>query len=145
MAEYASMYVICALAAILFLGGWHGPIPRPEVGADASLGGIWAQNIGQALGQFDAELPWWRKLSVAAMTLGGTVFQGEGLKIVAHQVIGIVNLLIKAFGLYFVMIWVRWTLPRIRIDQVMYLCLKVLLPFSLACVAWAAVQAVLVG
>src|SRR5690606_24166416 len=25
MAEYAAMYVICAIATICFLGGWHGP------------------------------------------------------------------------------------------------------------------------
>jgi NADH-quinone oxidoreductase subunit H len=28
---------------------------------------------------------------------------------------------------------IRWTLPRIRIDQVMYLCYKVLLPIGMAC------------
>jgi NADH-quinone oxidoreductase subunit H len=38
--------------------------------------------------------------------------------------------IIKCWLLVFVMIWVRWTLPRLRIDQVMMACLKYLLPIS---------------
>src|SRR5262249_28300907 len=34
----------------------------------------------------------------------------------------------KVLGLMFVQMWLRWTLPRPRIDQVLYACVKVLLP-----------------
>ncbi len=36
----------------------------------------------------------------------------------------------KCWILVLVMMWVRWTLPRLRIDQVMMTCLKYLLPIS---------------
>lgn len=38
----------------------------------------------------------------------------------------------KVMGIIFVQMWLRWTLPRPRIDQVLYVCVKVLLP--MACV-----------
>src|SRR5205085_653139 len=38
----------------------------------------------------------------------------------------------KCLGIIYVQMWLRWTLPRPRIDQVLYACVKVLLP--LACV-----------
>ncbi len=36
----------------------------------------------------------------------------------------------KTWLLVFVMMWVRWTLPRLRIDQVMMTCIKYLIPIS---------------
>ena len=137
MSEYAAMYVICALATVLFLGGWHGPIPRPALPEGTSLITMWGEAIRAGIPGAQSFIG---KFVLFFSSLIRTVLTPDGLHIVANEIIGAVNLLGKAFGLYFIMIWVRWTLPRIRIDQVMYLCLKVLLPIGLLCVIWAVVQ-----
>src|SRR5262249_3071627 len=48
------------------------------------------------------------------------------------NVINVVVFIVKGWLLVFVMMWVRWTLPRLRIDQVMMTCLTYLLPISCA-------------
>jgi NADH-quinone oxidoreductase subunit H len=55
------------------------------------------------------------------------------------QAISVVIFIAKGWLLVFVMIWVRWTLPRLRIDQVMMTCLKYLLPLSCILLAGAAI------
>jgi NADH-quinone oxidoreductase subunit H len=52
------------------------------------------------------------------------------LGFVLGNVINAIIFIVKGWILVFVMMWVRWTLPRLRIDQVMMTCLKYLLPLS---------------
>lgn len=101
MGEYASMFAVCGVASILFLGGWNTGIP----GLDATLQGYRAE--GAASDSFFAA-------GYLSNVLGAGVFAS------------------KAALLVFVQIWVRWTLPRLRIDQVMITCLKYLVPISCA-------------
>lgn len=76
LSEYANVFVVSAIAATLFLGGWSAPLPF----LDFIPGPIW--------------------------------FIG------------------KSMVLVFTQMWLRWTLPRLRVDQLMGVCWKVFLPFS---------------
>jgi NADH-quinone oxidoreductase subunit H len=51
---------------------------------------------------------------------------------------------LKTCLLIFVQMWVRWTLPRPRIDQVLHVCFKVIMPLSLAMLLGSAVWELLV-
>lgn len=48
----------------------------------------------------------------------------------AGNFIGMLNFILKSSLFVIVMIWVRWTLPRLRIDQVMKMCLKYCVPIA---------------
>ncbi len=71
LAEYVNMFVLSALGATLFFGGWRGPL-----------------------------LPGWCWF------------------------------LLKTGAILFLFFWFRWTYPRLRTDQLMALCWKVLTPLA---------------
>jgi len=72
LAEFTHMVIICSVATILFLGGWHGPL-----------------------------LPGW------------------------------LWFFLKVYGLILVMMWFRWTFPRLRFDQLMTFAWAILVPLAL--------------
>ena len=47
------------------------------------------------------------------------------------QLLQLGSFITKTLLLYYVVIWVRWTFPRIRVDQVMTICWKYLTPLAL--------------
>jgi NADH-quinone oxidoreductase subunit H len=73
----------------------------------------------------------------AVLFLGGWMAPHESLQSLAflglpHFGLGWFWLIAKAWLLVFVMMWLRWTLPRLRVDQLMHVAWKVLLPLSFA-------------
>jgi len=71
LAEYTNMFIVSAVAATLFLGGYQGPF-----------------------------LP------------------------------GIVWFLLKSYALVFVIMWLKWTFPRVRFDQLLNISWKALIPLA---------------
>ena len=87
---------------------------------------------------------------VTAVFLGGWHAPLPALEIavetsaLGHALLGAAWFSVKAIGLVLVQMWLRWTLPRLRVDQLMHICWKVFLPFSFVNVLlvslWAALR-----
>jgi NADH-quinone oxidoreductase subunit H len=70
--------------------------------------------------------------SLIGLTPGGSLHAalGDGLATYLANFLGMLNVLAKGFLGVTVMMWIRWTLPRLRIDQVMTTCLKYCVPIA---------------
>jgi NADH-quinone oxidoreductase subunit H len=68
----------------------------------------------------------------AALFLGGSNLPMDlHFDMIPLQLVQVVIFMTKALLLYYVVIWVRWTLPRIRVDQLMTVCWKYLTPIAI--------------
>lgn len=72
---------------------------------------------------------------MAALYFGGYNFPFMNELGLSHNwitIIGVLVFFVKIFGFIFFFMWVRWTLPRFRYDQLMNLGWKMLIPLAIA-------------
>lgn len=146
-AEYVNVFVASAMITTLFLGGWNAPFPFPAVdlGLDPGslgIGLILLVAVAPLVGTLLFAAPFWLARSSMpgwqALVLGFITFNvvAVGLLIgIAYVgldwVAGLIWFLVKSFLLVFTFVWMRATLPRVRIDQLMGFAWKWLLPAAL--------------
>jgi NADH-quinone oxidoreductase subunit H len=106
IAEYSHIATVSALMATLFFGGWSLP--------------FWAGD----------HMMWHQGVLISGFTALGDPIAATPA--VWKTVLTLLTFLLKTSFFILVFIWVRWTLPRFRYDQVMNLGWKVMLPVALA-------------
>ncbi|MGH8013781.1 MAG: NADH-quinone oxidoreductase subunit NuoH [Candidatus Binataceae bacterium] len=67
---------------------------------------------------------------VATLFLGGWQFPQVSRNVIVMNVLQFVTFNVKVLALVFVSMWIRGTLPRVRIDQLMSLCWKYFVPMA---------------
>jgi NADH-quinone oxidoreductase subunit H len=160
-AEYVNVFIVSAITTVLFLGGWNAPFELPHVAIALDpgaygIGLLFIVALAPVFGTLILAAPfyllrsktrWW-----VALIIGFALFNvlAAGLTFLwayvsFEQVAGLVWFLGKAFALVFVFVWMRATLPRVRIDQLMGFAWKWLLPAALLNLFVTALAVLIVG
>ena len=154
-AEYVGVFVLSALTVVLFFGGWNAPIdPRPildwlniSFNPAVDLAGmgiwlLWALAIGVPLlvlgltalvWMFKSNWSFLKSLIVAFVLFNVIAMAAIGIWLFLsfEVVVGLFWFMLKAFTFAFIFVWMRGTLPRVRIDQLMGFAWKWLVEIAL--------------
>jgi NADH-quinone oxidoreductase subunit H len=147
-AEYVNVFIISALMVTLFFGGWNAPIAWPwpvTVSLDPGSLGIGLLLLvaivplvltlafAAPVWMLSARIKGWQALIVGFVlanlfivaVVGAVAYLG------LDWVAGIFWFFGKTYAFVFTFVWMRGTLPRVRIDQLMDFAWKWMLPASL--------------
>lgn len=123
------IFFICALAELN-----RAPFDLPECESEL-VGGYHTEYSSMKLGLYlFAE---YTSMFVSSAIMSILFFGGYNFPGMSHfsgntlAILGIAAFAIKIFLFIFVIMWIRWTIPRFRFDQLMHLGWKSLLPLSL--------------
>jgi NADH-quinone oxidoreductase subunit H len=161
-AEYVNVFILSALTVALFFGGWNAPFPWPwPLTLSLDPGGLGIEllilvaTVPPLLTLVFATPFWlassrikgWQALIggfvLANLFLGGLVIAGAYISL--DWVAGVLWFMAKTYVFVFTFVWMRGTLPRVRIDQLMDFAWKWLLPASLLNLFVTAAAIVVVG
>jgi len=118
------IYLICATAETN-----RAPFDIPEAESEL-IAGFHTEYSGMRFGLFF--LAEYTNMFIVSAVAVALFFGGwHGPFGFALGIPGIIWFLIKVYILLFVIMWVRWTFPRVRFDQLMNFSWKVMLPLSL--------------
>jgi NADH-quinone oxidoreductase subunit H len=160
MGEYASMAVSSAILVTLFVGGWQVPfLDRVAIEDNAALilrvlcfAGMVALAVGGLAILNGARSPriiykdrrdlepkiFTAVFFLGALALGAAAVAlpsidfAHWMTIATRVLVQAVSFMAKTFFFAFCFIWVRWTLPRFRYDQLMRVGWRWMLPIGLA-------------
>ena len=114
VAEFANVVVISWITVLVFMGGWQFPgqiqFLRHAFGDGAANNVLAAQPAISLVQALEAGKLGWFAL---------------------YQFIGHSTLMLKTVPLVVLIVLFRWTLPRVRVDQLMNICWKYLVPFGI--------------
>jgi NADH-quinone oxidoreductase subunit H len=147
-AEYVNVFIISALLVTLFFGGWNAPFPWPwpvELSFDPGslgIGLLLLISLAPVVLTLLFATPFWlmssRIKAWQALIIGFVLANlfivtlvGAWAYVGLDWVAGILWFMFKTYAFVFTFVWMRGTLPRVRIDQLMDFAWKWLLPASL--------------
>ena len=111
LAEYTNLFIVSGISVVMFLGGSHLPISHEL-----------ESSIYVALSDVTVNLP----------LLGNAFGILENLNLV--WTLTSLVFIVKIYSMIVLAIWIRATLPRLRVDQLMEFGWKYLIPVSLLCI-----------